>query len=418
MQIDITLNKEKKNYPIYLMLIFTIVVYPLVYQLFPGSSTMSALNKVVLITLVALFIYTVMGSGIRCPGTLENKLFTISFVYILFSLLVYSNELGIGGTLQEAGYSVIPFLLYFVVFGLTSVQKKQYIQITFFSLFFVIVVGLLAILDLIPLEQLNEAAKSYTGGNFDSYYSPILMGYVSQFMFSITLFDFTFSTQVKKHKMIFLVLFFIVSIITLQRAAYLGLLTSMLFYFISKKGKNHQIHTNYNKIIAEILLVIILTLVLLICMESIEKLLERIFPFGLWNHISDELKDFNIGTVIAQRSKQQVIFEKNILTFFIGEGFGKYSSSNTNPLTIAIDDASFFRIFNELGLIGTVLFYLPFVILFIKAVVKKKFFAMYFIFQTMIAFLFNRVLWLIPISYFIYPMFNFIMDEKLKRSDE
>ena len=237
------------------------------------------------------------------------------------------------------------------------------------------------------------------------------MGYCAQFMFALTLFKSTFSKLANKFRMFFLLFFFLIAIITLQRAAYLGLLTSTGFYILGKLKNKEE--TSRKKILVFMIVILCFCFFILIYRETIKRIIEVYCPSKLGKLILDEFKDFNISKVLRQRNNQRIIYDKNGFTILFGEGFGKYSSSNNNPLIKAIDDASFYRIINELGLLGTFLFYIPFIALFLKAIVKKNFFAMYFIFQTIVAFFFNRILWLIPISYFIYPMFNFCMDDDL-----
>ena len=150
-----------------ILLIFVLTVYPLIYQINTLTSTAFIINKMVLIVLVFFFIRFIWYKGIKYSNKIENTLFFISWIYIVCSLLFYTPTLGFANSLKEAGYSVIPFFLYFVVFSLSSDQKKHFIKITFYSLLFVIIIGLLAVFKILPNSPLFEGAKN-TYNNFDS----------------------------------------------------------------------------------------------------------------------------------------------------------------------------------------------------------------------------------------------------------
>jgi Ca2+/Na+ antiporter len=67
-------------------------------------------------------------------------------------------------------------------------------------------------------------------------------------------------------------------------------------------------------------------------------------------------------------------------------------------------DANYYRIYNELGIIGGIIFFMPFLAIFLKALSRKDPFMLFLITYTLFAFYFNRVLWAVPTAYVIYTI--------------
>ena len=116
----------------------------------------------------------------------------------------------------------------------------------------------------------------------------------------------------------------------------------------------------------------------------------------------EEIESFRFSKVQSDRKSQAIITNNsNVFCMLIGEGYGKYSPNNELAL-ITMPDASYFRIFNELGLLGFFLFFTPFILLIFEAFKFKDPFVIYFIMFSLFAFYFNRVIWAIPINYIFY----------------
>ena len=133
-----------------------------------------------------------------------------------------------------------------------------------------------------------------------------------------------------------------------------------------------------------------------------------VLKFDLGQFILKEIGDIKVSNVLSDRSAQNIIFNNNnFFNILFGEGFGKYSPNNS--LTICkMPDVAYTRMYNELGLLGTLLFLSPYILFAYKNAIKKNWFGVYFIVFTFFAFGFNRILWMIPLNYIIYTFFGII----------
>ena len=139
-------------------------------------------------------------------------------------------------------------------------------------------------------------------------------------------------------------------------------------------------------------------------LDSILDYISNLMGVNIKNYINDEFNSFNLESVVSGRTEQSVISNtSNPLSFIFGEGFGKDSPNNF--LTIRkMPDASYYRIFDELGVVGFILFFLPYIEMVRIAVKKKRIFTIYFFIETFAAFFFNRILWMIPLNFIIYSL--------------
>ena len=131
-------------------------------------------------------------------------------------------------------------------------------------------------------------------------------------------------------------------------------------------------------------------------------------------NILSEFSNFNYTSVAKDRAYQAIIFNtEEVFNILFGEGFGKYSPNNTLSKLI-MPDASFYRIYNELGIIGGLSFFFPFIYLFIKAIKNRNAFETYFIGFSLIAFFFNRIIWMIPLNYIFFTFLGVFENSKYK----
>lgn len=391
------------------VLAFIICVYPLIYQLYPDGGA-GTINKVLLFLFIIIFACTNASFYRFFFSSTTNTLLSLSMLYILVSITIYSSNLTSGDFFRELLYTLAPVLIYFIVETFDSKEQNRYIKIVVLCLCFVILIGVLDIFGFNFSSAWANALDKKGKANFISYYSPITMGYVAQLLFALTLYRMTGVRFITKHRTIFILIFLTISILTLQRAAYLGLFVSSLTYFcdsLAKIARRRTFILRTRTIIAWIIVVFALILIaIFVNWSNVDNAIDNRLGFDLVSYVKAELDSFSLSSVQHDRRNQAIIFnDHNLFNMLFGEGYGKYSPNNMNSIC-RMPDASYIRLYNELGIVGSVLFFLPYFLMLIDSIVKKKAFAVYFVFFTFAAFYFNRVLWAIPISYIIYPMLS------------
>lgn len=386
----------KLNLSFKILIIYLMVFYPLIFQIYLDNSSISLINQFILFSILLLAILTYSN---RIIGYLYSVKFNISiifllvFFYLTISLLLFftlDNRINISSILREFLYSIIPILFYFIGKIFNKKEKNTFFKYLFYCLFLVITIGLIYRLGLyLPNWLLNVFEQKPFRFNFSSYYTPIIMSFFAQLMFAIILFK-----KVKfKYRYLLLFVFFFISILTLQRAAFIGLIVSLSIYILYRFS---------------IFKIILITSVFLFGITSLYKTISNnvsndneslIFSS---KKFLEEIESFRFSKVQSDRKSQAIITNNsNVFFMLIGEGYGKYSPNNELAL-ITMPDASYFRIFNELGLIGFFLFFTPFILLIFEAFKFKDPFVIYFIMFSLFAFYFNRVIWAIPINYIFY----------------
>ena len=119
--------------------------------------------------------------------------------------------------------------------------------------------------------------------------------------------------------------FFVVSILTLQRAAFLGLIISLSIYLFKRLSFLKLTMVTF------VILLGSLTLYEVIDKNSSTKTESKLFSSKL---LLNEIQNFSLSSVQSDRASQAVVTNKtNILNMLIGEGFGKYSPNNDLALT-------------------------------------------------------------------------------------
>lgn len=386
----------KLNLSLKILFVYLLVFYPLIFQVFLNNSFMSLMNQFILFSLLSLtiFIYSKrVISHIYSDISNVSVIFSLTFFYLIISLALFSalnGRINISSILREYLYSIIPILFFFIGKIFNSNEKNNFLKYIFCSILIVVIVGFMYKFGLfLPKFIINVFEQKEFKFNFSSYYSQIIMGYCAQLIFALLLFK-----KIKiKLRYILLLVFFITSILTLQRAAFLGLILSLFIYLFSR--------FSFTKIILITSIAVGGFLLFYNVLENNSTFAEdsRIFSTKL---ILEEINQFSLSNVQSAREKQAVITNSsNIFHVFFGEGYGKYSPNNELAPFI-MPDASYFRIFNELGLFGFVLFFTPFILLIYEAFKLNDHFMIYFLVFSLLAFYFNRVLWAIPINYVFF----------------
>ena len=396
-----SLTANYKKYLFSIFYIFIIVIYPLIYELYRDYGVAADRNKLVLFVLLSAIMLSFYKIIINYKKGIIDYLFSLQLVYLIFSITIYSIIVGmyVGDILREILYSIIPILFYFIAKTFNRDDIKLFIKTMVFSLYFVILIGLLNLFEIKFPEMLDYALNKNRSLNFRSYYSAIGMGYISQLMFSILLFN---KISLKKYRTLLMLILFITSLLTLQRSAYLGLMISITIYLFWKRGGKN------------VITILSLSFMALIFYVFLTVDLHEYFNYDVGFNISEEISNFNYNSVAMDRNAQAQIFNAdNIFNIIFGEGFGKYSPNNSLTI-LKMPDASYYRIYNELGLLGSLVFFTPYFLLLKSAFKKHNQFAIYFIGFTMLAFFFNRIVWMIPLNYIFYTFLGVLDNDEYK----
>jgi hypothetical protein len=403
--------KLKLNLSLKILLVYLMVFYPLIFQIYLNNSFVSLINQFILFSLISLTIFIYSNrviSHIYSDKLNVSVIFLLTFFYLIISLTIFSalnGRINIPSILREFLYSIIPILFYLIGKILNYNEKNIFLRYIFYSLLTVVIIGFMYKFGLyLPDVMINVFEQKEFKFNFSSYYSQIIMGYFAQLIFALLLFK-----KIKvKLRYLLLFIFFITSILTLQRAAFLGLFFSLSIYLFNR--------FSFIKIIIVTFIVGFGFLSFYNALEKNPTFAEnsRIFSTKL---LLEEINQFSLSSVQSDRENQAVITNNdNFFHIIFGEGFGKYSPNNELALFI-MPDASYFRIFNELGLIGFFLFFTPFIFLLYETIKIKDPFMVYFLVFSLVAFYFNRVLWAIPINYVFYTSLGIFSNFKKHKNE-
>lgn len=403
----------KEKALIFLLMFFVISIYPLVYQIYADNGLVGSINKYILFLLLFLFFFRYRSFVLCFSHSKENRLLGISLIYMAASLMIYSPNMNISDVIREILYVFVPIVFYVVLKDFDVRKQSFFLDVIIYSLLVVIFVGVLNLFGIVlPIANMKDALTHH-GLNFQSYYSAMQMGYVIQLLFAITLFDVSNNKLLKRFRMLLLFVFVLLGLLTLQRGCYMGLLFAIVFFLYSKIKRN-TIFTRKKKMLGSIKTVIfILCMILFIInLDDIMNLVSKLMGVNIESFIFDEFNSFNINSVVSDRSEQSVISNlSNPFYLFFGEGFGKYSPNNFLT-TRKMPDASFYRIFDELGIIGFVIFFMPYSAMILDSIKRKRVFTLYFIIETFVAFFFNRILWMIPLNFIIYSLMGISTADK------
>jgi hypothetical protein len=376
-----------------IFLVNTLLIYPYINRLFDSQNhPILSLNKVFWIIGTPIILIGLLKNKISCK-TITDKLFICIIYYLTVSLFTFSffyspsNEF----IVREIYYSILPILCYFIYCGNQNINKESSFKIIIYSIALVAIIGLWANVE-IPKPFFISAIKNSSYINFQSFYSPIIYASVGPICFGFILMDYIKIPVLTK--IILLNLFLITSILTLQRAAFLGLFMCFIFFIIQK----YRYKSLYLSLFT---LMLVFLIIYFTYIQSIDDHFTAL--------LLGEIADFNLGSVVHQRREQSFIFnDYSFLKIFFGEGFGKYSPQNKEAI-LTMPDASYHRLFNEIGVVGCSLFVFVFSTIFFKFFKSKNTFGIFFLAFVLIHFYFNRILMSIPSSYFIYALIGLLL---------
>lgn len=389
---------------------YILILYPLINILVKGQSALQMINRILLIVITMISMMLFKEELFRRRPKFIDTLIIITSLYITISLLLfysYSNQLTIMDMFKEILYTILPFFIYFMGISVAKKHKVHVIKLMVYNILVSIALGAILYFNLRPIIFANfiNILKSENKflWQFGSIYGVIIMGYLSQLMYALVLFN----KYSGKYKRILLIIFLGVSILTLQRSAFIGIFMSTMIFSLFSLSNN-----NLRSIKELFKLYVIVLIVMLVLLNIIDQL--GILNYSLYDHIMANFRSLNLKSVMSDRSSQTVIFNNsNIFHILFGEGFGKYSPNNSLA-TIVQPDASYYRIYNELGLFGFILFFSVFIYFLLKGIKKRDAFLIYLVSFTLVAFYFNRVLWSTPCNYIIFMLLGFSEVDRFK----
>lgn len=374
-------------------LVIILIIYPLINKVYPFSYAQN-FSRILLIIALSLLAITFKQ---KRKMKNEDILLILSGMQIVSSVLLFytSGNIPVSALLREMLYSIMPIVIYFIFLDFPNYYKKISIEMVIKLIFFASVLGLLAYSYInVPIFGgfINDIRRSNPyKWQITSFYGPIVMGYLSQLAFALLIFE----KYEGKFRRPLLVWFGFITMLILQRSAYIGILLAMGFY-IYGLFRNQKLKQALKTII-RILGIGLAVVLLVIILDDL-----RILPWELKPLLVGKISHTRLEDVVFDRSNQFLVFNtNNIFNVLFGEGFGKYSPNNPYAMNKQ-PDAAYYRIFNELGLIGLILFFLPLLIKLFRSYKKNNFFMLYLIVHVLIAFYFNRIMWAIPSNFIIY----------------
>lgn len=382
-----------------LFLFYLYSIYPLIYQISNNELYISFNQLLIYILIFLLFSYIFIKNYLKKFkwDLLNMILFSLVF-YIFFSLtFTFLNyRINTNDYFKEIFYSIFPLILLIINHNFISRSKYYFVSVIIFSYLFVIGFSFGRFFNFdFGLGSRYYDAVINNSGSFVSYYGAISMGYFSQLVFSLVLFN-----KIKiPFRSLILMITMLLTFLTLQRSAYLGIASSSLIYlFTLKKSLFFKVS------------VIFFIFYLFLLFFSID--LSPFTNIDYRTYILDEFNNFSISNVLIDREGQSIITNtSNFLNIIFGQGFGLYSNNNSLA-SLRMPDANFQRIYNEMGIIGFVLFFSPFILLLKKAFKFNDYFQIYLIIFSLVAFYFNRVLLMIPINVMFYTILNTRYEKK------
>jgi len=402
------LKTRIEKFSIFSYILVILLSYPLLNILYKDKPVVQNLNRVVLVLVTVLIVMIFLKNIFKTKLKKTDVLIVIVSIYIGISLTFYffNSKLAFSDFLKEALYSIVPYLVYFIFISAGEKYKDITINILIYIMVMSSIIGIILYFNLrMPLfnsifVKLKEENTFFW--QLSSIYGVIIMGYLSQLMYALILFD----KYKGKYKKLLLVFFIVITILTLQRSAFIGVIISTCAY-MALLVKQRNIARIFNKVLPLILLI---TIGVFLFITIIDR--RNILNYNLLTMITSKFQQIRLDMVIADRESQAIIFnDSNIIKILFGEGFGKYSPNNSVAILIQAD-ASYYRIYNELGLVGFILFFSPFIYILFKAIPKKDYFMIYFITFTLIAFYFNRIIWAIPSNFIIFIILGFFGSDR------
>jgi hypothetical protein len=375
MRINYLKRKTHFNF-IEIIFYYLLLGYPLLNKL-----NYNIISRILLLISIIILFFTYFSKNKFIFKISNQQIFVCFFIIYIFSSLLfyvgYSNNFSL--IFPSLLNYILPFIFFLIFKG--DIDFKLY-RTLIFSMIIVIGLGLISY----PYfnhsnSYLIKLLQGEIPHRLSSIYGPISMGYMTQLFFAIVLFKYK-----GKFKLFLLVISLTGSILSFQRGSWAGIIIATILYFLFSNFKNK-------------IKFIILAVSILIFLISIYMFIPN---QAISNHLSYQWNNFNLKDAISSRSSQYKIINKStFINILFGEGFGKYSMKNTKS-KIAQPDAPYFRLYNELGLIGFLLFVFIFIKFYFDAFKKQDIFILYLLTHLFINLLGTNVIWKYPSNLIIF----------------
>lgn|GEM_PF-4309260 len=380
------INKKRFTNTLFFFFFFvTLVIYPLLAKLVTLSNWGLIVNRVIyFLTLGLFFLFTLITKG-KYKNTGIIWLWVV--IYLTISLLLYSASTGSFMLIyREFLFSIVPFIMY-AAFTKYYPFRDTILKLIVLVSIFAAVFGFLMFLNInFILFQLikNTVSDGDQTLRLFSYTGPIFLGYLSVTAISILLFN---KSLFKYQPILFFVLVLTV-IVCGQRSPIGGLVIlfiTKLFYTESKRGL----------LIFNVVFILMISALLLYLINRLQ-----IIDMDILDTLNIlYASKFETVRIISDRTDQQQIFNTHhLINILFGEGFGKYSQENEVAI-IAMSDAGGYRLYNEIGFLGLILYMSFFINKLFEGIKQNNPLIVSIILYTLFASFFNRILFAAPMSF-------------------
>lgn len=373
-------------------IVYIVIGYPLLNAYF-FEITSRVFLIFICISLI-IFNYKQIGNmfSFRNKNILYNVILLIFFYYVISLLIftIFNSNLKLFFTISLNG--IFPLVVFFVFYKNSS--TKYTINTVIYSVLLVVILGFLTYpqFNLSSIYFPNIRVRSQW--RMASFYGSTSFGYMSQFCFALVLFKYK-----GKFREVLLGIFFLASFFSFQRGSWAGIIIALIFYYINFK----KIHFR------QIIIILICILIFIYTIPMVDK---YIINEDLQRYMQIRINQFNFNDVWEGRKEAQKIYinYNSLFNILFGEGFGKYALQNRGPIRDQ-SDAPYYRIFNEGGIIGSILF-ISFILIYLyKSFVYKNIFSLYLFFQLLINMIGTEILETYPGNMIFYIFLSMIASE-------
>ena len=384
----------------------TLLVYPMLCDYYEYAGGLVTINRALWFCSFSLLLL-LYGRGMLSELSRVDCIILLSALYISTSLFVFCSlgceQFNSTLFLMDIFMSVLPMVAYFII---KRAAKQQY-EIVLSSIINTVAItsaiGIMLYFGLrIPIvyDVLLLGASKNASWALSSVYGPILMGYLAQLAFALTL----FGVHKSRFRSVLMVLFGFTAILSTQRSAVLGLIIALAVFLWRNTTNLKENGIRRARRSLQVIMGLVLMMLMLLLAD-----LYNVFGYSMINRIDHLIiSDMTLASALKDRSEQQVITNtSNPISILIGEGFGKYSANNNTALLVQ-PDASFFRAFNELGIIGCMIYFSVFLHFLWRGIRKRNAFVIYCLVHTLIAFYFNRIVWSVTGGFTVFSLLALI----------
>lgn len=400
--IRINIVKNRNGRIITVSYIFIIFLYPFVTNLYNLQSELETINRFMFFFVIFLL---ALKNRTRSKGNQILKMAVFFLLMYLSASLICSSLLysfSFNTVFKESFYVIIPLLIFYIAlkYPINSLDRIKKI-IIYATLISTVIGFVLLIDDNAPFFSLFSDVNSRY--KLSAVYGQIVNSYMEQLSFSILL----FKQKKRPSHYVLMLVFLLATLLTGQRAGVIGLVIAVVIYVLVNYGNIGK--SNRTKRFFKLIVAGLVCLIIFITLNEI-----GIMKFDLFERLDQILyHKFSWEKIGVRADNQMVITEKNVITAIIGEGLGKYSHNNPNA-SLVQSDACYYRIFNELGLIGFILFFIPIIISIKNSIKSKDAFMIYFFIEITFVFFFNRIIWTVPINFVFYTFMAYAANKNIR----